>query len=103
MEETRTLINSEQAPEPLEDSARCMRCSHVGICLPEERKLCAVAHRVMVSSPDNQVTHLATPGAKAFTRSGRMIVQKMAKNLLLFQLIPCKVCRFTAIPICQVG
>ena len=74
-------INSEQAPEPLEDSARCMRCSHVGICLPEERKLCAVAHRVMVSSPDNQVTHLATPGAKAFTRSGRMIVQKNGEEL----------------------
>mgnify|MGYP002644207540 CR=1 FL=1 len=81
VEETRTLINSEQAPEPLEDSARCMRCSHVGICLPEERKLCAVAHRVMVSSPDNQVTHLATPGAKAFTRSGRMIVQKNGEEL----------------------
>lgn len=81
VEATRTLINSEQAPEPLEDSARCMRCSHVGICLPEERKLCAVTHRVMVSSPDNQVTHLATPGAKAFTRSGRMIVQKDGEEL----------------------
>lgn len=81
VEETRALINSEQAPEPLEDSTRCMRCSHVGICLPEERKLCAVAHRVMVSSPDNQVTHLATPGSKAFIRSGRMIVQKNGEEL----------------------
>ena len=58
-----------------------MRCSHAGICLPEERQICAVTHRIMVSSPDNQVTHLATPGAKAFTRSGRMIVQKNGEEL----------------------
>ena len=81
VEETRALINQDRAPEPLEDSARCFRCSHVGICLPEERKLCAVQHRIMVSSPDNQVTHLATPGAKAFTRAGRMIVQKNGEEL----------------------
>lgn len=49
--------------------------------LPEERQLCEVTHRIMVSSPDNQVTHLATPGAKAFTRSGRMIVQKNGEEL----------------------
>ena len=81
VEETRALVNMEHAPEPLEDSARCLRCSHVGICLPEERKLHAVTHKVMVSSPDNQVTHLATPGAKAFTRAGRMIVQKNGEEL----------------------
>ena len=81
VEETRALINAGHAPEPLEDSVRCMRCSHAGICLPEERQICAVTHRIMVSSPDNQVTHLATPGAKAFTRSGRMIVQKNGEEL----------------------
>lgn len=81
VEETRALINAGHAPEPLEDSVRCMRCSHAGICLPEERQICAVTRRIMVSSPDNQVTHLATPGAKAFTRSGRMIVQKNGEEL----------------------
>ncbi|MCO6558351.1 MAG: CRISPR-associated endonuclease Cas1 [Bifidobacterium sp.] len=81
VDETRALIDADTAPQPLEDDERCMRCSHVGICLPEERKLGAVRHRVMVSSPDNQVTHLATPGAKAFSRSGRMVVYKDGEQL----------------------
>ena len=37
---TRALANSDVAPEPFEDSPRCMYCSHVGICLPDERKSC---------------------------------------------------------------
>lgn len=81
VKETRALINSDSAPEPLEDDARCMRCSHVGVCLPEERKLTSVRHRVMVTSPDNQVTHLATPGAKAFSRAGRMVVLKNGEEI----------------------
>ena len=39
VEETRALINAGHAPEPLEDSVRCMRCSHAGICVPEERQI----------------------------------------------------------------
>lgn len=81
VEETRRLINSDVAPEPLEDSPRCMKCSHAGICLPEERRLKPVSRRVMVSSPDNQVTHLATPGSKAFSRAGRMVVFKDGQEL----------------------
>lgn len=81
VDETRALINAESAPEPLEDDSRCMRCSHVGICLPEERKLQPVTRRIMVSSPDNQVTHLTTPGAKAFSRAGRMVVFKDGEEL----------------------
>lgn len=81
VEETRRIISAGTAPEPLEDSARCMRCSHVGICLPEERKLREVTKRVMVTSPDNQVTHLASPGAKAFSRAGRMVVYKDGEEL----------------------
>lgn len=81
VEETRALINAQTAPEPLEDDSRCMRCSHVGVCLPEERKLQPVTRRIMVSSPDCQVTHLATPGAKAYSRSGRMVVFKDGEEL----------------------
>lgn len=81
VEKTRSLINSETAPEPLEDSPQCMKCSHVGICLPEERRLRSISRRVIVSSPDNQVTHLATLGAKAFSRAGRMIVFKDGEEL----------------------
>lgn len=81
VERTREMIGAGSAPEPLDDSPRCLRCSHVGICLPEERKLTATRRRVMVASPDNQVTHLATPGAKAFSRAGRMVVFKDGEEL----------------------
>ena len=40
-----------------------------------------VTKRVMVASPDNQVTHLASPGAKAFSRAGRMVVYKDGEEL----------------------
>ncbi|PLS31248.1 CRISPR-associated endonuclease Cas4/Cas1 [Bifidobacterium margollesii] len=81
VERTRLLINSDTAPEPLEDDPRCMKCSHVGICLPEERRLKPVGRRIMVTSSDKQVTHLATPGAKAFSRAGRMVVLKNGQEL----------------------
>lgn len=81
VDQTRALITSDTAPEPLEDDARCMRCSHVGICLPEERKLTAVSHRIVVEAPDNQVTHLSTAGAKAFSRAGRMVVFKEGEEI----------------------
>lgn len=80
VQRTRELINAETAPEPLEDSPRCLRCSHVGICLPEERALKPAMHRI-VASAGRQVTHLATPGAKAFSRAGRMIVYKDGEEI----------------------
>ena len=81
VEDVRAMIGSPTAPSPLEDDPRCLRCSHVGICLPEERNLRPVTRRVMVSSPDHQVTHLTTPGARAFSRDGRMIVVKDGEEL----------------------
>ena len=77
----RELINSDTTPEPLEDDARCMHCSHVGICLPEERRLKPATRRNIMVSADCQVTHLATPGAKAFSRGGRMVVYKGGEEL----------------------
>lgn len=79
--QTREVINASTAPEPLEDSPRCLHCSHVGVCLPEERKLTAVTHRVMVASPDHKVTHITTPGARASVHDGRMIVTKGGEQL----------------------
>jgi CRISPR-associated protein Cas1 len=78
---TREAITSHTAPSPLEDSARCVYCSHAGICLPEERKLGEVTRRVMVQSPDHQVTHLTTPGTRASTHDGQMIVTKRGEEI----------------------
>ena len=78
---TRELIRQATAPPPLEDDARCTRCSHAGVCLPDERTLGPVHRRVLVADPDSEVLHLSTPGARAFTRSGRVRVEK-ARELI---------------------
>lgn len=76
VQSVRTLIECDNAPLPLEDDPRCMRCSHVGICLPEERTHTFSGHRIVVKIPDHAVTHLVTAGARAYLRAGRMHVSK---------------------------
>lgn len=72
----RTLLAAGTAPEPLIDDPRCRTCSHAGICLPDERALGPVTRSVLVADPDSQVLHLATPGARASLKSGRVRVVK---------------------------
>jgi CRISPR-associated protein Cas1 len=73
--QTAEVVASTTAPAPLEDDPRCTRCSHAGICLPDERDLGSVRRRVLVADPDSQVLHLATPGSRAFIRSGQIRVE----------------------------
>lgn len=82
VDETRATIDSPTAPPPLEDDPRCRLCSHVAVCLPDERELKPVQRRIVVADPDSQVVHLATPGARASVRSGRIIVRKGDEELL---------------------
>ncbi|WP_448631109.1 CRISPR-associated endonuclease Cas1 [Cellulomonas soli] len=76
VDSTRATLESGTAPPPLEDDARCTRCSHAAVCLPDERELQPVRRRIVVADPDTQVVHLTTPGARASLRSGRLIVRK---------------------------
>lgn len=71
---TREVVESLIAPEPLEDDPRCASCSHVSVCLPDERSEVEVRRRILVDDPGTQVVHLATPGARASVRDGRMRV-----------------------------
>lgn len=79
--QVRKVLAADSAPPPLEDDFRCDRCSHAGVCLPEERKLQPVSRRIRVSDPDGQVVHLANPGAYAKVRQGQMIVTKGDETL----------------------
>ena len=72
----RAMLDAGTAPEPLIDDPRCRSCSHADVCLPEERSLGPVTRRVLVADPDSQVLHVATPGARASIRSGRVRVVK---------------------------
>jgi CRISPR-associated protein Cas1 len=78
---TAALLAASTAPPPLEDDRRCTRCSHAGVCLPDERALAPVRRRVLVADPDTQVLHLATPGARASVRAGRVRVHKGDQEL----------------------
>lgn len=80
-EQTRQLLTAADAPAPLEDDPRCTRCSHAGICLPDERALGEVRPRVLVADPDAQFLHLATPGSRASIRSGRIRVTRAGEDL----------------------
>ncbi len=81
VEQTRKTILSNTAPAPFVDDRRCMRCSHAGVCLPDERKMTLETRRIIVSDPDAQVVHLSTPGSRAFIRQGKMIVEKQSEQL----------------------
>lgn len=81
VEETRRVVNDEQAPEPLIDDPRCASCSHVSICLPDERQQKPVRRRIIVADPDTQVVHLATPGSRVGLQQGRLVVKKSGDQL----------------------
>lgn len=71
---TRVVLEAAGAPKPLEDDLRCTRCSHVGVCLPDERRLAPVHRTIRVADPDAQTVHLTTPGSRASIRQGRLLV-----------------------------
>lgn len=79
--ETLRTVESAVAPAPLEDDARCKACSHIAVCMPDERTLAPVRRRIVVANPDSQVVHLATPGSRAYIRSGRIVVVKGDEKL----------------------
>ncbi|GGK64863.1 CRISPR-associated exonuclease Cas4/endonuclease Cas1 fusion [Nocardia camponoti] len=78
---TRATVGSASAPEPLEDDPKCMRCSHAGVCLPDERAQQTVVRRIKVADPDANIVHLATPGSRASVTRGRMRVQHRGEEI----------------------
>jgi len=68
----RRVVDSDRPPEPLEDDPRCSRCSHVGVCLPDEHRRRFPSRRIGVADPAGRVLHLASPGSRASLRRGRI-------------------------------
>lgn len=79
--ETFSVISNALAPAPLEDNPKCANCSHLNICLPDERELKPVERKIRVSNPSEQVVHLTTPGSYARSRAGRMEITKNGEAL----------------------
>lgn len=78
---TRSVVTAATAPAPLEDSPKCMRCSHASVCLPDERKLAPITRRISVTAPETQIVHVSTPGARASLSGGRLVVKKGDESL----------------------
>lgn len=78
---TRSTVESRDAPLPLVDDARCAGCSHVSLCLPDERAQAPTDRRIAVADPDGQVLHLATYGARASLRDGRIRVSHRSEEI----------------------
>ncbi|QSB16761.1 CRISPR-associated endonuclease Cas1 [Natronosporangium hydrolyticum] len=78
---TARTLAAEDAPPPLEDHRRCSRCSHISVCLPDERPLAPVTRRIVVADPDTQILHLTTPGSRAYVTRGRIEVSKSGEKL----------------------
>ena len=78
---TREIVEGATAPPPLEDDPRCSSCSHISVCLPDERTLGPITRRIHVSDPDSQVVHLTTFGARASVKQGRMLLHQHGEQL----------------------
>ncbi len=76
---TRDVVDAELAPPPLEDDVRCSSCSHISVCLPDERLLAPVQRQVRAADPDSQVVHLSTFGARASVKQGRLMVHRLGE------------------------
>lgn len=81
VEATRQVVEAETAPPPLEDDIRCSSCSHISVCLPDERQLAPVQRQIKVADPDSQVVHLSTFGARASVKQGRMLVHRHGEQM----------------------
>lgn len=78
---TRDVVDAELAPPPLEDDVRCSSCSHISVCLPDERLLGPVQRQIRVADPDSQVVHLSTFGARASVKQGRLMVHRLGEQM----------------------
>lgn len=81
VELTRKVVTAAEAPPPLVEDARCTKCSHVSICLPDEHRGVRTARRISVRDPHGDVLHVTTPGARASLRKGRVLVSAHGEEL----------------------
>lgn len=94
--DARATANRATAPLPLVDSPKCVRCSLVGLCLPDETNALLSRRdqpprRLVPRSPDQLPVYVTTPGAFVGVRKGRLEITKITdgkkENLDSFRLL----------------
>ncbi|MCP2261641.1 CRISP-associated protein Cas1 [Streptoalloteichus tenebrarius] len=79
-------------PLPLVDSPKCVRCSLVGLCLPDETNTMLgfterAPRRIVPKDPDTAPVYVTEPGSMVRTRSQRLEVTKDDEVLASFRMI----------------
>lgn len=79
--DARATANRATAPLPLVDSPKCVRCSLVGLCLPDETNALLnrrdqPPRRLVPRNPDQLPVYVTTPGAFVGVRTGRLEITK---------------------------
>ena len=81
LQQVRVVAGSSQAPDPLVDSAKCPRCSLVGLCLPDETNLLSgrsakPPRRLIPSDVNGRPLYVTEPGARVGKSRGRIEVTR---------------------------
>lgn len=91
----RQMVASGQIPLPLDNSPKCIRCSLVGICLPDETRLLAdpqslsesEVRRLIPARPDALPMYVQHQGAMLGKRGDRLVVTSRGQLLADVKLI----------------
>lgn len=88
----RANVARDQAPPPLVDSPKCVRCSLVGLCLPEEvnalrERTFGRPRRLVASDPAATPLYATTPGSRLAKRHGRVSLLEEGREVASRRLI----------------
>lgn len=90
--EARGVADAAAPPLPLVDSPKCVRCSLVGLCLPDEVNALLARRelpprRLVPRDADQRPVYVTEPGAFVGVRSGRLEVTRNKEKLATFRLL----------------
>jgi CRISPR-associated protein Cas1 len=90
--DARGVADAATAPLPLVDSPKCIRCSLVGLCLPDETNALLARRqkpprRLVPRDPDQRPVYVTEPGSFVGVRSGRLEVSRNKEKIASFRLI----------------
>ncbi|WP_204080885.1 CRISPR-associated endonuclease Cas4g/Cas1g [Mycobacterium riyadhense] len=88
----RTVAQQSAAPLPLVNSPKCVRCSLVGLCLPDETNALLARQeqqprRLVPRDPDQRPVYVTEPGSFVGVRSARLEVTRDKEKIGSFRLI----------------
>lgn len=81
VEKTRSIVEGSHAPAPLIDDARCSSCSHVSVCLPDERHAALVRRKIRPAERSGLLLHATVPGSWVSLSRGRVRVSRKGEEL----------------------